>query len=166
MTASLNKRWGRRSSNGQNDGVSFLVHVYPPMPTVPDLGRSKHATATTHVPESSLTGTVGTTTGDTGDTGHGTTGTPGLGRGLVSGLLRHGIGLALVVGDLGVDEVDDVETNGGFHDIGQSDSVDGLVAMSPSRDWTVTRGRTAAIATTFAEGVRRGRAGTLYAWES
>ena len=136
------------------------------MPTVPDLGRSKHATATAHVPESSLTGTVGTPTRDTGDMGHGTTGTPGLGRGLVSGLLRHGIGLALVVGDLGVDEVDDVGTNGGFHDIGQSDSVDGLVVMSPSRDWTVTRGRTAVIATTFAEGARRGRARTLYAWES
>ena len=150
----------------KNDGVSFLVHIYPPMPTVPDLGRSKHVTATAHVLESSLTGTVGTTAGDIGDMGHGATSTPGLGRGLVSGLLRHGIGLALVVGDLGVDEVDDVGTNGGFHDIGQSDSVDGLVAMSPSRDWTVTRGRTAATATTFAEGARRGRARTFYAWES
>ena len=96
------------------------------MPTAPDLGRSEHATATAHVPESSLTGTVGTTTGDTGDTGHGASGTPGLGGGLVSGLLGHGVGLALVVGDLGVDEVDDVGSDGGFHNIGQCDGGDGI----------------------------------------
>ena len=44
----------------------------------------------------------------------------------MSSLLGHGVGLALVVGDLSVDEVDDVGSDGGFHDIGQSDGGDGI----------------------------------------
>ncbi|KAK4566431.1 hypothetical protein RGQ29_002612 [Quercus rubra] len=96
------------------------------MLTALDLGRSEHATSATHVSEGSLTSTVGTTTGDAGDKGHGAPGTPGLGGGLVFGILRHNVGLALVVGDLGMDEVDDVRPDGGFHDIGQSDGGDGI----------------------------------------
>ena len=69
VTVSLNKRWDHKSSNGRNDGVSFLVHIYPPMPKAPDLGRSEYATTMAHVPESSLTSTMSTTVGDTG---HGT----------------------------------------------------------------------------------------------
>ena len=124
MTAS--KRWDGRSNNGRNDGVSFLVQVDPPMPTTPDLGRSEHTTTATHVSEGSLTSTMGTTTGDTGDTGHGATGTPGLEGGLVSSLFGHDVLLALVVRDLGADEVDDVGPDEGFHDIGQSDGGDGI----------------------------------------
>ena len=64
------------------------------MLTALDLGRSEHATTATHVSEGSLTSTMGTTIGDMGDKGHGAFGTPGLGEGLVSGLLGHGVGLA------------------------------------------------------------------------
>ena len=44
----------------------------------------------------------------------------------MSSLLGHGVGLALVVGDLSVDKVDDVGSDGCFHDIGQSDGGDGI----------------------------------------
>nr|POE92106.1 hypothetical protein CFP56_29650 [Quercus suber] len=96
------------------------------MPTAPNLGRREHATTATHVSEGSLTSTVGTTTGDTGDTGHSASDTLGLSKGLVFGLLGHGVVLALIVGDMGVDEVDNVGPNGGFHGIEQSDGGDGI----------------------------------------
>lgn len=44
------------------------------------------------------------------------TSSPGLGRGLVTGLLAHGIGLALVLGDSLVHLLDDIRTNGGGED--------------------------------------------------
>jgi hypothetical protein len=43
------------------------------MPLAPGLGRGEHATRSTHVTESSLTGTVSTTTRDTGNTSNSTT---------------------------------------------------------------------------------------------
>lgn len=46
-----------------------------------------------------LTRTVGTPTTDTRDTGNSTTSTPGLGRGLVAGLLAHSVRLPLVLRD-------------------------------------------------------------------
>lgn len=44
------------------------------------------------------------------------TSSPGLGRGLVTGLLAHGIGLALVLGDSLVHLLDDIRTDGGGED--------------------------------------------------
>ena len=41
---------------------------------------------------------MGTSSTDTGDTGDSTTSTPGLSRGLVAGLLAHGVRLPLVLG--------------------------------------------------------------------
>lgn len=44
------------------------------------------------------------------------TSSPGLGRGLVTGLLAHGIGLALVLGDSLVHLLDDIRTDGSSED--------------------------------------------------
>jgi len=44
------------------------------------------------------------------------TSSPGLGRGLVTGLLAHGIGLALVLGNSLVHLLDDIRTDGGSED--------------------------------------------------
>ena len=96
------------------------------MPTAPDLGGSEHASATAHVPESSLSSSVGPTAGDTGDTGDGTAGTPRLGGGLVTGFLGDGVGLALVLGDVGVDEVDDIGSDRGLHDVWQGNGLRGI----------------------------------------
>lgn len=51
---------------------SLLALVDLDVPLAPDLGRSEHATRSTHVTEGSLTGTVGTTTRDTRNTSHST----------------------------------------------------------------------------------------------
>lgn len=49
-----------------------------------------------------------TTTGHTGNTRHGATSAPRLGGGLVAGLHEHGVGLALVLGHVGVDDPDHI----------------------------------------------------------
>jgi hypothetical protein len=68
------------------------------VPLAPRVGRGEHATASAHVSERGLAGSLGTTTADTGDTSDGTTGTPRLGRGLVTGLGGDGVGLTTVLG--------------------------------------------------------------------
>ena len=50
----------------------------------------------------------------------------------MTGLLGDGVGLAAVVGDLSVDEADDVGADGGRHDVGEDDGgglVGGHVAV-------------------------------------
>jgi len=78
-------------------------------------------TATTHVAEGTLAGAVGTTSTNTGDTGDGTTSTPGFGTGLVAGSLTDGVGLSTVLGNLIVDEVDNVGPDRGLEDGGEAD---------------------------------------------
>ena len=83
------------------------------------LGGSEHATAAAHVSERTLARAVGTTTGDTRNAGDGATGTPGLGGGLVTGALVHGVRLAVVLVEAGVNGVHDVRTDGGQEDLGE-----------------------------------------------
>ena len=66
------------------------------MPLAPGLGRREHAAAAAHVAEGALARAVRTATGDAGNTRHGAAGTPGLGGGLVTGLVEHGVRLAVV----------------------------------------------------------------------
>lgn len=110
-----------RGSQSRDDSVTALVDRHLTVPAAPDLGGSEHATTTTHVTESTLTRAASTTTTNTGDTSNGTTGTPGLGRGLVTSLVADSVGLAAVLGDVGVDEVDDVRADGGAEHLGQLD---------------------------------------------
>ena len=70
------------------------------MPTVPDLGRSKHAAAAAHVAIDTLAGTVSATARNTRDTGNSETSTPRLGGGLVAGGPRDSVGLARILGDV------------------------------------------------------------------
>ncbi|KAF5791198.1 hypothetical protein HanXRQr2_Chr09g0391931 [Helianthus annuus] len=96
------------------------------MPAAPDPRGSEHTATATHVSEGSLAGTVSSAAGDTGDTGYGTASAPGLGGGLVAGFAGDGVGLAGVFGYVGVDEVDDVWTDGGFHDGGEGEGGGGV----------------------------------------
>lgn len=98
VTSGKDQRGESGSSNGGSNGVSLLVLVDLDVPFPPGLGGSEHSTASAHVSESSLTGSLGTTTTDTGDTGDGSTGTPGLSRGLVTSVLGNGVGLSSVLG--------------------------------------------------------------------
>ena len=93
------------------------VDVDATVPASPDLSRSEYTTTATHVSEGRLTCAVSSAAGNTRDTGDGTSGSPGLGGGLVTGFLGDGVRLTAVVGDLGVDEVDDVWPHGSCHDV-------------------------------------------------
>lgn len=112
VTSGEDKRLNGRSSNGRSGGVTLLIVVHLDVPLSPDLGGGKHTTGTTHVTESSLTGTVSTTTTDTWNTGNGTTGTPRLSRGLVTSLGGDGVSLSLVLVHSGENRVDNIGTDG------------------------------------------------------
>jgi hypothetical protein len=120
VTTSHNKRSQSRGSQSGANGVSALVLVGLSVPSSPNLGRGEHATTTAHVSESTLAGARSTTTRNTRNTGNSATGTPGLGRVLHTSSLGHCVGLSLVLGDLSVNKVDDVRTDGAGEDIGQS----------------------------------------------
>ena len=109
--------------DGGDHRVPLLVDVDLPVPSPPDLGGSKHPTATTHVPEGTLTSAVSTAAGNARDTRDGAASPPGLGGGLMTGAAADGIGLAAIFGDVGVDEVDDVWADGGLHDVREWDGV-------------------------------------------
>lgn len=90
--------------DGGDEGEAALVEVDAAVPAAPGLGGGEHAAAAAHVAEGPLAGAVGAAAGDAGDSGHGAAGAPGLGRGLVAGAPRHGVGLPAVLGEVGVDE--------------------------------------------------------------
>jgi len=105
MSASLHEGGEGRGSESRGDSISALVHADNAVPPAPDLGGSEHTTATAHVTEGTLSSAVRSTTGNTGNTGHGATGTPALYRGLMTSSLRDSVGLAVVLGDVGVYKV-------------------------------------------------------------
>lgn len=117
-----------RGSQSRGGSETLLVLVGLDVPLAPDLGRGEHATTTAHVTESGLARAVRTTSGDTGDTGNSATGTPGLGRGLVTSLLGDGVGLAVVLVHVLVDELDNIRADGGLEDSGENLGADGLLA--------------------------------------
>jgi hypothetical protein len=123
-----------RGGEGRDNREPALVHVDVPVPAAPDLGGREHATLAAHVTESTLARAVSTTTTDTGDTGDGTTSAPGLGGGLLTGALGDGVSLAPVLGDVGVDILDDVTTDGGSHDGGHGDGADILAVDTVDGD--------------------------------
>mmetsp|Transcript_4103 Transcript_4103/g.9238 ORF Transcript_4103/g.9238 Transcript_4103/m.9238 type:complete len:333 (+) Transcript_4103:280-1278(+) len=120
---------GRDGGSGQGggNGVSLLANVDLLVPLAPGLGGSEHASSTTHVTESSLSGSGGTSSSYTGNTGDGTSGTPRGSRNLLSSADGHGVSLTLVLVDIGVNKLDDVRTERSRHNSGES-SLSGFVA--------------------------------------
>ena len=110
-----------------DDGVALLVVVDLAMPTAVGLGGSEHASATAHVAEGTRATGGRAGAGDTGDTGDGAAGTPGSGGVVHAGETSDGVGLAGVLGHLGVDELNNVVADGGGEDGGEGNITDGLV---------------------------------------
>lgn len=108
VTTSHDQRRSSSGDNGGNHNVPLLCEDDATVPVAPDLGRSKHATTSVHVPKCSLFGTVDIAVGNTR---HSTSGIPRLGRGLVTDFLVDSVWLVLVV----VDKMDDGETDGSLH---------------------------------------------------
>lgn len=109
---------GRRSQS-RDDSETALVDVDLTVPSAPDLGGTEHTTTTAHVTESTLTTATSTTTTDTGNTGNSATSTPGFSRGLVTGFFADSVSLTGILGDVGVDEGDQIGANGGREDSGE-----------------------------------------------
>lgn len=129
VTSGQNQRGDGRGSDGRGSGITLLVMVDLDVPLSPSLGWSEHTTTTTHVTESSLTGTVGTTTTDSWDSGNSSTGTPGFGGGLVTGLLGDGVCLSLVLVDSDKDRVDQVWSDWSREDNWQKQLSGGLFTL-------------------------------------
>merc|ERR1712168_917570 len=98
------------------DGISSLLLVDRSMPSSPGFGGSKHASTSAHVTEGCLTRTVSTTASNTRNTGNSTSSTPGFSRRLVPSVLVDSVRLSCVLRHVGVDEVNDVGTNGSLED--------------------------------------------------
>ena len=127
VSTSHDKGGDGRSGEGRGNGVSLLSDVDLLVPLTPGLGGCEHASSTTHVSEGSLPGSGSTSSSDTWDTGNGTSGTPRRGRNLLTGSDGDGVGLTLVLVDVGVNKLNNVGTERGRHDSGES-SLSGLVA--------------------------------------
>lgn len=111
VASGQNQRSDGGSGNSRSGSVTLFVLVNLHVPSSPGLGRGEHTTTSTHVTESSLTGTVGTTTTNSWNSGDGTTGTPGLSGGLVTSLLRNSVSLSLVLVNSGENRVNNVGSN-------------------------------------------------------
>mmetsp|Transcript_31046 Transcript_31046/g.57367 ORF Transcript_31046/g.57367 Transcript_31046/m.57367 type:complete len:430 (-) Transcript_31046:19-1308(-) len=128
-TGEHKRRHGGRGERGHKR-IAALVHVGLTVPLAPRLGGGEHTAATAHVAEGTLARAVCAATTNTGDTRDGAAGAPGLGGRLVAGALVHGVSLALVLGNLGVDEVDDVSTDRGGEDSRQLGGASGLAGAT------------------------------------
>lgn len=129
VASGQNQRGDSRSSNGRSGGVTLLVLVHLDVPSSPGLGWGEHTTASTHVTESTLAGSVGTGTTNSWDSGNSTTGTPGLSRGLVTSLFGNSVSLSLVLVDSDEDRVNHVGSDWGSENSRQWQLGGGLLAL-------------------------------------
>jgi hypothetical protein len=111
---------GGGSQSGGN-GVSLLLDVNLSVPSSPGLQGSEHSTLSTRVGEGTLSSSGSTRTTDSGNSGNGSTGTPGDSGVLHTGMDVNSVSLSGVLGDLVVDELDDIESDGGSADSGKGD---------------------------------------------
>jgi hypothetical protein len=100
-----------RSSDSRADSISLHANVDLTVPSSPSSVGRVHVTATSHVTEGSLTRTVSTTTSNSGNTSNSTTSTPRFSRALVTSKIRDSIGLSVVLGHIGMDDVDEIRTD-------------------------------------------------------
>jgi hypothetical protein len=152
VATSKNEGGDRRGSESRGSGETLLVHVGLLVPFSPGLGWSKHASTTTHVSESTLTGTVSTSSRHTRNTSNSTTllhynfnihltnilsfltSSPRHSRGLVTSLNIDSVSLSLVLGHVGVHKVDDIGTDGGSEDCGESNGAHDRVVTGLGKD--------------------------------
>lgn len=86
--------------NGGGKGMSSLVDIDLSVPPSPGVQWMGHSSLSTHVTESTLTGSVGTGTGNSWNSGNGSTGSPGLSRVLHTGLGIDSVGLSDIFAQL------------------------------------------------------------------
>jgi len=106
-------------SKSRGNSVSLLLKVDLSVPSSPGLKGSEHSSLSAHVTEGTLTRSVGTATTNSGNSGNGTTGTPGFSGVLHTGILLDSVSLSNVLGDLIVNELDNIKSNGSSADFGE-----------------------------------------------
>lgn len=116
VTAGLDE--GGQGSGGQSDGhgVSSLLKVDLSVPSAVGLEGEGHATLSDHVAEGGLAGAGSAGTGNTGNSGHSAASAPGFGGVAHTSLRVDSVGLTVVLGQVGVHELDDVQTDGALED--------------------------------------------------
>jgi hypothetical protein len=128
------ERSASRRGKSRSDGVSSHGDVALSVPLSPDLEGSEHTRLSAHVTEGSLTSTGSTGTGNSRNTGDGSTGTPGLGGVLSTSLVEDGVTLSSVLSEVGVNEMDEVVSDGNGKDIGHGSGLGGSTRGVPDGD--------------------------------
>jgi hypothetical protein len=129
VTTGHDQGWEGTGSQSGADSHTLLVQVDLAMPSSPDLVGGEHTTTSAHVTEGGLSGAGGSTTGNTGNTGNSATSSPGLSGSLVTSTNLHGVSLTAVLVDVRVNELNNIRTDRGGEDSGESD-LGGLLSLS------------------------------------
>jgi len=129
VTSSQNERGQSRSSQSSSDGVSLLLDVDLSVPSSPGLQWSEHSTLSTRVGEGTLSGSGGTTSTNSWNSCDGTTWTPRNGGMLHTGLSEDSVSLTGVLGDLIMNESNDIESDWGSADGWKSNLVKDLLGV-------------------------------------
>ena len=103
--------------------MSLLVQVDLSVPSSEDLEGGEHSTLAALVTEGTLAGSGGTRSTDSGNTGHSATGSPRFSRVNHASLPEDSMSLSSVLVDVGVNELDDVVSDGSSEDSGEGDGV-------------------------------------------
>ena len=120
MSSGQHQRGDGSGSDSAGQSVSSLAEVDLSVPSSPGLEGEGEATLTTHVSEGTLTGSVSSGSADSGHTGDGATSSPRFGRVLHTGLGINSVGLTGVFGQVVVDKLNDIVSDGGIEDAGEA----------------------------------------------
>jgi hypothetical protein len=121
VTSGEDKGSDSGGSQSGGNGVSLLLDVDLSVPSSPGLQGSEHSTLSTRVGESTLSSSGSTRTTDSGNSGNGSTGTPRDSGVLHTGGGGNSMSLSGVLGDLVMNELDDIKSDGGSADSGKGD---------------------------------------------
>lgn len=107
---------GGKGGGGQSsgDGVSSLLEVHLSVPSSVVLEGEGHSSLSDHISEGGLASSGSSGSGDSGNSGNGSTGTPGFGGVSHTSFGINSVGLSVVLGQVGVNELHDVQTDGGL----------------------------------------------------
>jgi len=130
VTLGHGEGWDTGGGDGRDGGKSSLGDVDTSVPVAPGLVGVEHSTASTHVTESSGTRSGGTTTSDTGNTSNSSASSPRLGGSLFTSSGGDSVWLSGVLGDVGVDELDDISSDRSLEDGWEVDLFSGGRAIS------------------------------------
>jgi hypothetical protein len=114
-----NQRGKGGGSQCGGNGVSSLFDIHFSVPSSVGFQRMSHSSFTTHVSEGSLSGSAGSTSTDSWNSGNCPTSSPTFGGVFHTSLVVDGVGLSAVFGQVRVDELDDVQTDGGLENGGE-----------------------------------------------